>query len=253
MKFISAAVLLACSVGHAQSYFISTVAGGVAPPTPPQGTTNIALPYGLALDAAGNLYIADTLNDQIWTFINGTARVIAGTWAPNSGPALNYPVAVAVDASGDVIIADTDNNAVIIGLKSGVIAVGFNRPNAVAVDAAGNIYVADSNNQTIRKISGGTIVTLAGNGTSGYTGDNGPATAAQLNLPSGVAVDSAGNVYISDFGNNVVRRVTAAGTITTIAGNGRFGFSGDGGSAAQASLNGPLGLAIDPSGNLYIA
>jgi trimeric autotransporter adhesin len=287
MKFIQAAALLVYSVLHAQSYLASTVAGGVPPPTPPPGTTNIALPYGLALDSAGNLYIADTLNNQIWIY-NGKATVLVGSGARGyinglaASAALNYPVAVAVDASGGVVIADSDNDAVrrVSGGAIATIAGSFstdtvteivsatpgysgdngpavqatlNRPNAVAIDAAGNIYVADSDNHAVRKISAGTITTLAGNGTAGYTGDNGRATAAQLNLPSGVAVDPAGNVYISDFGNNVVRRVSTAGIITTFAGNGRLGFSGDGGPAAQASLSGPLGLAVDSGGNLYIA
>ena len=104
------------------------------------------------------------------------------------------------------------------------------------MDSAGNLYIADSGNNRIRKVSNGVITTVAGNGTAGFSGDNGPATSAQLNYPQGVAVDSAGNLYIADTGNNRIRKVSN-GVITTVAGNGTAGFSGDNGPATSAQLH----------------
>ena len=120
------------------------------------------------------------------------------------------------------------------------------------MDSAGNLYIADTGNNRIRKVSNGVITTVAGNGTAGFSGDNGPATSAQLYDPAGVAVDSAGNLYIADTGNNRIRKVSN-GVITTVAGNGTAGFSGDGGPATSAQLNDPQGVAVDSAGNLYIA
>src|SRR5439155_1431400 len=119
---------------------------------------------------------------------------------------------------------------------------------------AGNLYIADITNNRIRKVtSGGTISTYAGSGSSGFSGDGGPATAAQLNVPVGVALDPAGNLYIADQGNSRIRKVTPGGTISTYAGTDTPGFSGDGGPATAAQLNVPVGVAVDPAGNLYIA
>jgi hypothetical protein len=128
-------------------------------------------------------------------------------------------------------------------------------PKGVAVDSNGNIYIADFDNNRIRKVtaSTGKISTVAGNGTAGYNGDNIAATSAMLNLPTGVALDSAGNIYIADTWNNRVREVTTAGIISTVAGNGAFGGSGDGGAATSAELFEPTGVAVDTSGNIYVA
>ncbi|HKE23349.1 MAG TPA: hypothetical protein VKB88_13375 [Bryobacteraceae bacterium] len=133
----------------------------------------------------------------------------------------------------------------------------LNGPIAAAVDANGNIYIADALNHRVRKVSGGTITTIAGTGTAGYTGDGTAANTAELNTPSGVAVDSAGNVYIADTQNNVIRKVGTDGKISTYAGNASLGpgFGGDNNppNSAGAQFSKPIGLAFDPSGNLYIA
>src|SRR6185437_13247300 len=141
----------------------------------------------------------------------------------------------------------------------------------VALDGAGNLYIADSNHNRIRMVCAGTTATIAGttcsgagiistiagvDGTSGYAGDSGAAGSqnTELNLPSGVAIDGAGNLFIADSANNVVREISAAtGVITTIAGTHIAGFSGDGGAVVSAKLSQPFGLALDPAGNLYIA
>jgi DNA-binding beta-propeller fold protein YncE len=127
-------------------------------------------------------------------------------------------------------------------------------PNGVAVDAAGNLFIADSYNNRIRKVDrNGIITTVAGNGSSGYPGDGGAATDASLYGPSGVAVDGSGNLFIADSGHSRIRKVDVHGTITTVAGNWLSDYSGDGGNAAGASLQGPTGVAVDAAGNLFIA
>ena len=131
----------------------------------------------------------------------------------------------------------------------------LNSPSGVATDSAGNLYIADTTNHRIRKVAvgSGTISTVAGTGTAGYSGDNGPASGAELHSPAGIALDASGNLYIADQGNGVIRKVTPTGTITTVAGNNETGFSGDNGPATNATLYEPAGVAVDSAGNLYIA
>ncbi len=240
---------------------------------------SLNFPTGLALDSSGNIYIADSLNNRVRKVTGSTISTIAGngvlSYSGDGGPGtsaqLNTPLNVAVDSSGNFYFSDTANNVVRKVSASGAIstiagtgtagysgdggsptAAQLNRPRGIAVDTSGNIYIADSQNARVRKISGGSISTVAGSGTAGYGGDGGAATAAQLYVPIGVAVDAGGNLYIADFTNNRVRKVSG-GTITTVAGNGLAGYSGDGRAAVNAMLNGPTDVAVDSNGNLYIA
>jgi sugar lactone lactonase YvrE len=265
---------------------ITTAAGGGAPgPLVGDNGPAIGAPllyiYGIAVDSAGNLYIADHDAERIRKVSNGVITTLAGGGyslgdnGPAIGAQLSFPQGVAVDSGGNLYIAD-NNNARIRKVSNGVIttvagtgiiggfANGFSGDNGpatsaqlafpagVAVDSAGDIYIADNNNLRIRKVSNGIITTVAGNGTYGFSGDNGPATSAQLVYPQGVAVDSAGNFYIAEA--NRIRKVSN-GVITTVAGTSGFpgGFSGDNGPATSAQLSNPAGLAVDSAGNLYIA
>jgi sugar lactone lactonase YvrE len=224
--------LVACS-GFAQSGYtgiIGTVAGtGTAGFGGDGGLATAAQlnrPTGVAVDSAGNLYFADYSSFRIRKVSTaGVISTVAGTGTAGF--------------SGDG------------GLAA---AAQLDRAIDVAVDSSGNLYIADTNNNRIRKVSAtGIISTVAGTGTAGFGGDGGLATAAQLNGPVDVAVDSLGILYIADANNNRIRKVSAAGIMTTVAGNGTPGFGGDGGLATAAQLNGPQFGAIDSSGNLYIA
>jgi uncharacterized protein (TIGR03437 family) len=259
---------------------IATAAGGGSAfgDNGPATSAQLIQPHGVAVDAAGNLYIADTDNNRIRKVSNGVITTIAGSgtagFAGDNGPAtsanLFLPQGIAVDSAGNLYIADTSNNRIrkvtggSITTIAGTGTAGFsadngpaigaelNLPPGVAVDASGNVYIADTNNDRIREVTTGVIATVAGNGTAGYSGDNGVPTSAQLSQPQGIAVDSSGNVYIADTLNNRVR-IISAGLISTLAGTGTAGFSGDNGMAASAQLNQPRGVAVDTSGNVYIA
>lgn len=253
-------------------------------------TVPLSRPTGIAFDARGNLYLAET-NRHVVVKVDagGNLTTIAGTgvqgFAGDGGPAtaaqLDSPTGLALDAAGDVYVADTHNQRVRrIKAASGVIttvagdgtagyggdggpatAAMLNRPGALAVDAAGNVYVADTNNHRVRRIDAqaGTITTVAGDGVQGYSGDGGPATAAEIDSPDGLAVSAAGVLYLADTHNERIRAVNlAAGTsttgiITTVAGTGATGSAGDGLVAAQAALAGPRGLTVDAQGNVYLA
>lgn len=247
-------------------------------------SATLANPSAVAYDAGGNLYLADALNHVVREVSkNGQITTIAGTgvegYGGDNGPAtaafLDTPNGVAVDSSGNVYIADSHNHRLrkvssgTITTFAGTGAPGYSGdggaataaqlwlPSAVAVDASGNVYIADTNNQCIRKISGTTITTIAGDGEELYAGDGAAATAAALDLPTGVAVDASGNVYIVDRHNQRVRMITSTGAISTIAGSGTpsfsGGFSGDGASASAATLARPGGVSVDGAGNVYIA
>jgi len=329
----------------------------------PAASAQLNSPWGLAVDAAGNLYIADAGNNRVRKVSNGVITTVAGD---AGGAQLSNPTGVAVDSSGNLYIADSGNNVVrkvsggVTVTVAGTGSAGFNgysgtatsvqlySPADVAVDVAGNLYIADTGNDSIREVSAGVLATLASiqglqptglaldaagnlfstaggfavvelpvNGNliivagnqnlgNGYSGDNGLAINAQLNGPADVALDAAGNLYITDYFNNVVRKVSAGvittvaggpqgfigdngaptsalllspmysatgpagevyivdsghnvvrkvadGLITTVAGTGTPGYSGDNGAATSATLNAPAGVAVDSAGNLYIS
>jgi len=247
---------------------ITTVAGnGTAGYTGDKGqaaSAELNNPIGLALDSSGNLYIADSANNVIRmvtssgiisTFAGNNTAGYSGDKALATGAQLFNPVGVAADATGNVYIADTGNNVIRQVYNGNIVtyAEGFTQPDAVAADTSGNIYVADTQGRRIVKYSNGVYTTIAGNGYGQFSGDNGPGPNAALYDPMGLAVDSSGNVYIADTFNCRIRKLTPAGIITTIAGNGALFFSGDGGPATQAALHFPHGVAVDSTGNVYIA
>jgi len=241
-------------------------------------------PNGVAMDDAGNLYISDRLNDVIRKVDpSGTITTVCGTTAGgyfgDNGPAtlahLETPGGVWANTAGDLFIPDYGNSRVRrVQASTGIITTiagdgtfgygGDNNlavnaqlryPTAVCTDASGNVYIADYGNHCIRKIDAitGIITTICGNGTLGYTGDNGPAVNAQLSYPNSIFVDAANNIFISDNGNNVIRMIKADGVIHTIVGTGVHGYSGDNGPAILAKINGPTAVFEDGTGNLYLA
>jgi sugar lactone lactonase YvrE len=269
-------------------YIINTIAGGSIGDGAPATTAPFAFPDGAAVDANGNLYIADTSNNRIRMVAAATGIIttvagsgnqgFSGDGGPASSASINGPSGMAVDANGNLYFADQGNERIrMIAAATGIISTvagsgkgGFggdggaatsailDQPQGVAVDANGNLFIADTNNNRIREVvaATGIITTVAGGGNAKGTfyGDGGAATQALLYFPTGVAFDTNENLYIADSGNNRIRIVAAAtGIINTIAGGGKGTFSGDGGAATAASLNAPYGVAVDASDNLYIA
>jgi sugar lactone lactonase YvrE len=260
-------------------------------------------PFGVAVDRDNNIFISDFANNRVRRVgeRTGIITTVAGDGAldqykdgafkgdggPGTSASLDRPKGVAVDGSGNVYIADSNNHRIRrVAAGTGVIttvagdgyaergvrinnwgkgryggdggpatSASLNYPSGVALDASGNLFIADRSNHRIRRVAAGTgvITTVAGTGALGFSGDGGPATSALLRSPSGVAVDSSGNLFIADSENNRIRVVNAGtGIIATIAGNGTEGFGGDGGPAIRASLNDPIGLCVDTRGNVFI-
>ena len=236
----------------------------------------------MAVDQAGNLYIADGANNvvrkvtpagYISTYAGTGTAGYSGDGSAGTSAELSAPWGVALDASGNLYIADSGNNRVrkvtpggTISTYAGTGAPGFSgdgnaaisaklsAPSGVAVDSNSNLYVADAGNNRIRIVSpGGNITTYAGNGTPGFSGDGSAATSAQLSLPAGLAVDSSGNLFIADTNNNRIRMVDSGGTIFTVAGNGNSTDSGDGLAATSAGIKAPQNVVVDSAGNLYVA
>ncbi len=265
---------------------ITTVAGtgvaGFGGDDGPAISARLYCPRALAVDDAGAVYIADSSNHRVRKITtDGKITTVAGTgaagFAGDGGPAtaarLNLPLGVAVDGAGTLYVADYSNHrvrkittdgkistvagnggAAFRGDGGPAVSAQLNCPHEVDVDAAGDLYIADASNHRVRKVAvDGTISTVAGTGTAGFAGDDGPAASAKLNTPVGVVVDSAGTLHIADHANHRVRKVAVDGTISTVAGTGTAGFAGDDGPAASAQVRNPFGLAVDCVDALYIA
>ena len=280
-------VLMNCA---AYGQRITTIAGTASPgfsgDAGPASAAQMNGPCNITLDKHGNIFFVDYYNTVIRKITpDGIITTVAGNGEPNNygngGPAiyasLYYPNGVAISPSGEIFIADADNNQLRVVDTFGIITrysgadqgyygddgpredALFGHPEGISFDSRGNLYIADCWNHLVRKIDTlGVVTTVAGNGEGAgnpwggfFTGDGGPATKARLNNPSGVCTDNAGNLYIADRGNNRVRRVDAAGTITTVAGGGTSLY-GDGGQAKDAVLSSPADVTIDAYGNLYI-
>lgn len=254
---------------------VSTLAGSGVPGSA-DGTGILASfnnPGGIAVDASGNVYVADQTNNKIrkitsagvvTTFAgSGTAASVDGT---GTAASFYFPTGIVIDATGDLFVAEfyghkirkiTPAGVVTTFVGSGVAgsadgtgaAASFNNPTDITIDASGNFYVSDYSNHTIRKITaGGVVTTLAGSGVSGSA--DGTGAAASFNFPVGLCVDLAGNVLVADYSNNLIRKITPAGVVTTIAGSGAYGGADGQGTAATFAY--PYDLAVDISGNLFV-
>jgi sugar lactone lactonase YvrE len=266
---------------------ITTVAGradGFNGDGGPATSASLSSPGGIAVDEAGNLFIADTGNSRvrrvdaatgIITTVAGNGKFsFGGDGGRATSASLNSPEDVAVDAAGNLFIVDTFNSRIRrVDTNGNITTVAGNGrsgplgdggpainaslilPDGIVVDRMGNLFVVDTENNRVRRVNtDGTIMTVAGNGSVGFGGDGGRAVNASLNFPEGIAIDGMGNLFIVDTENSRVRRIDAAtGIIATVAGNGMAGFRGDGGRAIDASLNFPEEVALDAAGNLFIA
>src|SRR5579864_765183 len=240
----------------------------------------LANPFSMAADAAGNVYVADRDNHRVRRIdASGNITTVAGNGEQGffgdgglaTSASLNTPTAVAVDTNGNIYIADSNNNRIRVVANGNINTFAGNgtagysgdggaatgaslfTPRGVAVDANGVVYIADTNNHVVRKVSAGTISTIAGNAQQqGFYGDNGAAGSAGLDTPTGVAVDAAGKVYVADSNNHRVRLLSGA-TLSTFAGNGTAAYSGDGGAATSAAFAFPLGVSLDAMGNIFVA
>jgi sugar lactone lactonase YvrE len=272
---------------------ITTVAGdgvgGYSGDGGPAVKAELNIPTGVAENVlTGTLYIGDTQDQRVRMVVTPTTinkdviTTIAGTgvggFSGDGNPAttaqLDNPSGVAVDSQGDVFIADSGNNRIRKINTSGIISTyagtGSCRgslgnggpassgslcvPTGIALDHSGDLFIADTGHNIVREVTtGGVISTFAGTGSIGSSGDGGPATKATLAGPTGVATDAVGDVYISDTGNSKIRIVNSSGTISTFAGTGSIGSSGDGGLATKAQLSLPTGVGLDPSGDVFVS
>jgi sugar lactone lactonase YvrE len=267
------------------SGIITTIAG-IGTPTftgdgGPATSAGLNYPHGIAVDAAGNIYIADSFNHRIRKISpTGTITTIVGTGVAGfSGDGsnaltaqLNNPMGLTIDGLGNLFVFDANNFRIRKITSTGTITTvaGNGTPGysgdgslainaqfnsaglALAVDGIGNLYIPDTYNYRIRIVTSGTINTICGIGSSGFSGDGGLALSATISRPDGISIDGSNNIYFTDRDNNRVRMITSTGTINTIAGNGIPSFSGDGGLATNAMLNKPDQISVDNFGNLYI-
>jgi sugar lactone lactonase YvrE len=256
------------------SQTVSTVAGGFLGDggQAKDASLNTGFNVHIAFDAGGNLYVADTRNNRvrkinpsgvITTFAGTGLTGYSGDGGPAASAAVSQPNSVTVDNQGNVFIADTGNNVIRKVDTAGTIST-FATPGpfgflstvtaGLTTDTAGNLYTTDGLSVVWKIDPSGNETIFAGmQFQTGYNGDGIPATQANLNFPSGLAFDQSGNMYISEWLGNRIRKVDLNGIISTIAGTGAFGFSGDGGPATSAALSLPFDVAVDPSGNIFIA
>jgi len=266
--------------GVESSLFIPSGDGG------PATSATLRYPTSVAFDSEGNMYIAEYGYERVRKVdTSGIITTVAGSitgasgYSGDGGPAtsalLRGPMDVAVDSAGNLYIAEVFNHVIrkvdqttgIISTVAGTGTPGFsgdggpadlaqlNNPYSIDFDGSGNLYIADRNNNRVRKVdASGNISTVAGTGTAGYSGDGGPATAADMYSPTGLAAGDDGTLYVVELGNNIVRKISPAGIITTIAGTGGVpGDSGDGGPATSAELRAPIGIDLDHDGSLYVS
>ena len=274
--------LLVCAVlptaAAAAEWTMRTIAGngeqGSGGDGGPATAAQLAFPEDVAVDGAGNVYIADFDNHRIRRVDRaGNIATVAGSgehgFSGDGGPAtaarLAFPSGVALDGAGNLYIADEGNRRVRkVDAQGNIAAAGGGggetdgaqpiHPSGAAVDSEGNLYIADGRNHRVLKADrAGKMTAVAGSGGQGYAGDGGPAAAARLYFPVGAAVDRAGNLYIADRSNHRIRKVDRAGNIVSVAGNGEQGYAGDGGPATAARLSFPVDVAVDGAGNLYVA
>jgi len=261
--------------------YFGTLAGTAGSSGSTDGTGSAARfssPHGVAVDTAGNVFVADTFNHTIRkitsagvvTTLAGTAGSSGSTDGTGSAARFDFPASVSVDSAGNVYVADTFNHTIRKVTSGGVVttlagtagssgstdgtgsAARFDFPTSVSVDTAGNVFVADSGNNTIRKVTNaGVVTTLAG--LAGFPGStDATGSAARFSSPHGVAVDTAGNVFVADRNNHTIRKVTSAGVVTTLAGTaGSSGSTDATGSAAR--FDNPIGVTVDTAGNVFVA
>jgi sugar lactone lactonase YvrE len=279
LPLLLALFLALLSAGFAQT--VTTMAGGFVGDGGSATQASFQFAVGVVKDRSGNTYVTDEGEQRIRKISSaGIISTYAGTgiagFSGDGGLAskarINAPISITLDPAGDLVFADAGNERVRKITPTGIIStiagngnIGytgdggpainatFNIPWGVAYDSAGNLYISDRDNNVIRKVdTSGIITTYAGNGTAAYCGDNGPATSACLDFPRGITVDSHGNLFIADGVNRRIREVNISGTITTVAGDGQGGFTGDGGQATSAAIGNPRGVAVK-NGVLYIS